>query len=120
MHVYAYIRVLGLGLGFVRNRTWNTLGADTRQAKAEESVAPNIPAVMSGAKADTMLIDCKNKDSVYPLLSFCTTGSQEIAVHKVTASRRITDSGALEEEITHRAVRWHSFLHGDMATGATC
>lgn len=37
--------------------TWKTLGADTRQAKAEDSVAPNIPAVMRGAKADTMLID---------------------------------------------------------------
>lgn len=37
--------------------TWNTLGADTRQARAEDSVAPNIPAVMRGAKADTMLID---------------------------------------------------------------
>lgn len=41
--------------------TWNTLGADTRQARAEDSVAPNIPAVMRGAKADTMLIDCEHK-----------------------------------------------------------
>lgn len=41
--------------------TWNTLGADTRQAKAEDSVAPNIPAVMRGAKADTKLIDYKHK-----------------------------------------------------------
>lgn len=41
--------------------TWKTLGADTRQANAEDSVAPNIPAVMSGEKADTMLIDYRQR-----------------------------------------------------------
>lgn len=39
--------------------TWKTLGADTRQARAEERVAPKIPAVISGAKPDTMLMLCK-------------------------------------------------------------
>ena len=44
------------------------MGADTRQAKAEDSVAPNIPAVIRGAKADTMLIDWRQKCSVYLLV----------------------------------------------------
>lgn len=29
--------------------TWKTLGADTRQARAEDRVAPKIPAVINGA-----------------------------------------------------------------------
>lgn len=45
--------------------TWKTLGADTRQAKAEERVAPKIPAVMRGPKADTMLMDCRQKHVVH-------------------------------------------------------
>lgn len=36
--------------------TWNTLGALTREAKAEERVAEKIPAVMRGLKPDTTLI----------------------------------------------------------------
>lgn len=36
--------------------TWKTLGADTRQARAEERVAPKMPAVIRGATAETMLI----------------------------------------------------------------
>lgn len=36
--------------------TWKTLGADTRQARAEERVAPKIPALIRGANADTKLI----------------------------------------------------------------
>lgn len=38
--------------------TWNTLAAETRQARAEERVAPKMPAVISGAKPDTMLMVC--------------------------------------------------------------
>lgn len=38
--------------------TWKTLGADTRQASAEERVAPKIPAVMRGPNPDTMLMLC--------------------------------------------------------------
>lgn len=45
--------------------TWKTLGADTRQAKAEDRVAPNIPAVMRGVKADTMLIDYRQKCAIH-------------------------------------------------------
>lgn len=41
--------------------TWKTLGADTKQAKADESVAPKMPAVMRGLHADTKLIVCKTK-----------------------------------------------------------
>lgn len=41
--------------------TWKTLGADTKQAKADESVAPKIPAVMRGLHADTKLIVYKTK-----------------------------------------------------------
>ena len=52
---------------FLCERTWKTLGADTRQAKAEDSVAPKIPAVMRGAKPDTMLIDFRQKCCVYLL-----------------------------------------------------
>lgn len=36
--------------------TWKTLGADTRQARAEERVAPKMPALIRGANADTKLI----------------------------------------------------------------
>jgi len=36
--------------------TWKTFGADTRQAKAEERVAPKMPALIRGATADTRLI----------------------------------------------------------------
>lgn len=36
--------------------TWNTLGALTREAKAEERVAEKIPAVISGPNPDTTLI----------------------------------------------------------------
>ena len=36
--------------------TWKTFGADTRQARAEERVAPNIPAVIRGANPDTKLM----------------------------------------------------------------
>lgn len=38
--------------------TWKTLAAETRQARAEERVAPKMPAVIRGAKADTMLMLC--------------------------------------------------------------
>lgn len=38
--------------------TWKTLGAETRQASAEERVAPKIPAVMRGPNPDTMLMLC--------------------------------------------------------------
>lgn len=34
------------------------MAAETRQAKAEDNVAPKIPAVIRGAKADTMLMVC--------------------------------------------------------------
>lgn len=36
--------------------TWNILGALTREASADESVAEKIPAEIKGAKPDTMLI----------------------------------------------------------------
>lgn len=42
------------------NLTWKTLAAETRQAKAEDRVAPKMPAVIRGAKADTMLMVCGN------------------------------------------------------------
>lgn len=40
--------------------TWKTLAAETRQARAEESVAPKMPAVIRGAKPDTMLMVCRD------------------------------------------------------------
>lgn len=47
--------------------TWNTLGAETRQAKAEDKVAPNIPAAIRGANPDTilMVLSEKNKSHYY-------------------------------------------------------
>lgn len=36
------------------------MAAETRQAKAEDRVAPKMPAVIRGAKADTMLMVCGN------------------------------------------------------------
>jgi len=49
--------------------TWKTLGAETRQASAEERVAPKIPAVMRGPNPDTMLMLCpkpSSQDTVLP------------------------------------------------------
>lgn len=39
--------------------TWNILGALTREASADESVAEKIPAEIKGANPDTMLITLK-------------------------------------------------------------
>ena len=36
------------------------MAAETRHAKAEDRVAPKMPAVIRGAKADTMLMVCGN------------------------------------------------------------
>lgn len=41
--------------------TWNTLGALTREARAEESVAEKIPAVMRGPNPDTMLMTLRTE-----------------------------------------------------------
>lgn len=41
--------------------TWKTLGALTREARAEESVAEKIPAVMRGPNPDTMLMTWKRE-----------------------------------------------------------
>lgn len=39
--------------------TWNTFGALTSEASAEERVAEKIPAEIRGAKPDTRLITCR-------------------------------------------------------------
>lgn len=44
--------------------TWNTLGALTREARAEESVAEKIPAVMRGPNPDTMLMTLRREVQV--------------------------------------------------------
>ena len=36
--------------------TWKTLGALTKEARAEDRVAEKIPALMMGPKPETMLI----------------------------------------------------------------
>lgn len=41
--------------------TWKTLGALTREARAEESVAEKIPAVMRGPNPDTMLMTLRRE-----------------------------------------------------------
>lgn len=59
--------------------TWKTLGADTRQARAEERVAPKMPAVIRGATADTMLIvwsDIRQKN----ILLLLTSGIPHLGV----------------------------------------
>lgn len=48
----------GAGVCRLHPLTWKTLGAETRQANAEERVAPKIPAVMRGPNPDTMLMLC--------------------------------------------------------------
>lgn len=42
--------------GFASILTWKILGALTRDANAEDRVAEKIPAEISGANPDTMLI----------------------------------------------------------------
>lgn len=39
------------------------MAAETRQARAEERVAPKMPAVIRGAKPDTMLMVCRDTGS---------------------------------------------------------
>lgn len=41
--------------------TWKTLGALTRDARADDRVAEKMPAVMRGPKPDTILITCRKK-----------------------------------------------------------
>lgn len=48
------------------------MGAETRQAKAEERVAPKIPAVIKGAKPDTMLMVYREKQPRTGHIARCT------------------------------------------------
>lgn len=48
--------------------TWNTLGALTREAKAEDSVAEKMPAVMRGPNPDTMLMTLRKEVPVRRLI----------------------------------------------------
>lgn len=48
--------------------TWNTLGALTREARAEDSVAEKIPAVMRGPNPDTMLMTLRREVQVRRLI----------------------------------------------------
>jgi hypothetical protein len=48
--------------------TWNTLGALTREARAEESVAEKIPAVMRGPNPDTMLMTLRREVQVRTII----------------------------------------------------
>lgn len=48
--------------------TWNTLGALTREARAEESVAEKMPAVMRGPNPDTMLMTLRKDAPVRRLI----------------------------------------------------
>lgn len=38
------------------HRAWKTLGALTREARADERVAENVPAMMRGPNPDTKVI----------------------------------------------------------------
>lgn len=58
------------------------MGADTRQAKAEDRVAPKIPAVMRGAKAETILMVWTQKHGCMLLL--CKLDIQYTADKSVT------------------------------------
>lgn len=44
--------------------TWNTLGALTREARAEDSVAEKMPAVIRGPNPDTMLMTLRREVQV--------------------------------------------------------
>lgn len=48
--------------------TWNTLGALTREARAEDSVAEKMPAVMRGPNPDTMLMTLRKDIPVRRLI----------------------------------------------------
>lgn len=48
--------------GFASILTWKILGALTRDANAEDRVAEKIPAEISGANPDTMLITWKQNN----------------------------------------------------------
>lgn len=48
--------------------TWKTLGALTREARAEESVAEKMPAVMRGPNPDTMLMTLRREVQVRRLI----------------------------------------------------
>ena len=54
--------------------TWNTFGALTKLAKAEESVAANIPAVTIGPNPDILSITCAYTQirSYFTCASKCT------------------------------------------------
>lgn len=41
--------------------TWKTLGALTSEARAEERVAENVPAIMRGPNPETMVISCRHR-----------------------------------------------------------
>lgn len=47
--------------------TWNTLGALTSEARADERVAENMPAVMRGPNPDTKLITLQNNINIKPI-----------------------------------------------------
>lgn len=50
--------------------TWNTLGALTREARAEESVAEKMPAVMRGPNPDTILMTLRREVQVRKLIQW--------------------------------------------------
>ena len=43
------------------SHTWNTLGAETRLARADDKVAAIIPVITRGAHPDTNCITCRHR-----------------------------------------------------------
>ena len=58
--------------------TWNTLGALTREARAEESVAEKMPAVMRGPNPDTMLMTLRREVQVRKLIQQTVKTNKQI------------------------------------------
>lgn len=57
MHLHNVVYTFtGICLYTKNDTTWNTFGALTKDARADERVAEKIPAVISGPKADTKLM----------------------------------------------------------------
>lgn len=84
LHLIYYNWLYSLNVGL----TWKTLGALTKEARAEERVAENIPAVMMGPNPDTILITwTQDSEPFYflqittKLLDICLTCFSKLNIH---------------------------------------
>jgi len=87
--------------------TWNTLGALTKEASAEDRVAEKIPAVMIGPKPETMLITWRAKGTLITgFTHMLTNGLPRLFTELYCSSRH----AASYIEVVLQAVRAAAFL----------